>query len=66
MRKIPNRLWDAVTEVSKMQHPSVSRILRNRGFGYEADKLDELTAAYQQATEIQEKKNAGKRTDRSR
>jgi hypothetical protein len=66
MRKVPNRLWDAVTEISKMQHPSVARILRNRGFGYEADKLDELTAAYQQATEIQEKRNAGKRTDRSR
>jgi hypothetical protein len=63
MKKIPNRLWDAITEIAKMQHPSVAAILRRSGFGYEAGKLDELTAAYQQATEREELKN-GKRNAR--
>ena len=66
MKKIPNRLWDAVTEIAKMQHPSVASILRRRGFGYEAGKLDELTAAYQQATKTEEKKNGNRNARRPR
>jgi hypothetical protein len=51
MRKIPNRLWDAVAEIAGMQHPSLAQILRRRGFGYEADRMDEFTAAFEQAKE---------------
>jgi hypothetical protein len=49
MRKIPNRLWDAVNAVADMKHPSVAQILRRRGFGFEADRVNELTAAFEQA-----------------
>jgi hypothetical protein len=45
-----------------MQHPSVANILRNRGFGYEADRMDELTAAFEQANQ----KEKEKRDDRQR
>jgi hypothetical protein len=66
MKRIPDRLWDAVTEICRMQHPSLARILRNRGFGYEADKLDELAAAHQQATENEEKRNGNRNARRAR
>ena len=66
MRKVPDRLWDAVGELAKMQHPSVAAILRRRGFGYEAGKLDELAAAYQQATEREETKNGKRNARRAR
>ena len=46
MRVITDRLWSAVMEVAKLRHPSVGEILRKRGFGYEADRIDELIAAF--------------------
>lgn len=46
MKTITDRLWNAVGEVAKLQYPSVAEILRKRGFGYEADGIDELIAAF--------------------
>lgn len=67
MKKIPNRLWDALIAVAEMKHPSVAQILRNRRFGFEADRMDELTAAFEQAkTQEQEKKNGNRNTHRPR
>ena len=66
MRKVPNRLWDAVCAVVQMEHPSVAGLLRKNGYNYEADRMDELSAAMKDAKEKQEKRNAGKRTHRPR
>lgn len=44
-----------------MKHPSVAEILRKRGFGYEADRMDELTNAFDQAQEKDKEKQDGKR-----
>ena len=49
MKKIPNRLWGAIVAVADMKHLAVAQILRKRGFGYEADRMDELTTAFEQA-----------------
>ena len=65
MKKIPNRLWDAVTAVAGMKHPSVAHILRRRGFGYEADRVDELTTACEQAQQKEKETKDGKRNARS-
>ena len=67
MRKVPNRLWDAVSAIADMKHPSVAQILRRRGFGFEADRVDELTAAFEQAkTQEQEKQDGHRNARRSR
>jgi hypothetical protein len=67
MRKIPNRLWDAIAEIAGMQHPSLAQLLRRRGFRYEADRIDEFTAAFEQASEKEkETKDVRKRTHRTR
>jgi hypothetical protein len=47
-----------------MKHPSAAEILRRRGFGYEADRMDELTTAFEQATEQEKEKKDGKRNAR--
>jgi hypothetical protein len=49
-----------------MKHPSVADLLRNRGFAYEADRVDELTSAFQYFTETQEKKDVRKHVNRAR
>jgi hypothetical protein len=64
MKKIPNRLWDAVAAVSEMQHPSVAQLLRKRGFGFEADRVDELNAAFDQAKSQEQEKKDGNRNAR--
>ena len=64
MKKIPNRLWDALKEVLDMQHPSVAGLLRKYRYGYEADKVDELQTAYRNAIEEEEKRKDGKRNAR--
>jgi len=46
MRTITDRLWNAVVEVTKLRYPSIAEILRRRGFNYEADRMDELIAAF--------------------
>jgi len=61
MKKIPNRLWDAVAAIADMKHPSLARILGNRGFGYEADRMDELTNAFDQAQRKEKENKDGKR-----
>jgi hypothetical protein len=67
MKKIPNRLCDAITAIAGMKHPSVAQILRKRGFGYEADRMDELTTAFEQAIQNdKEKKDARERSHRAR
>lgn len=66
MRKVPNRLWDALCSVVKMEHPSVAGLLRRNGYGYEADRMDELSEAMRDAREKEEKTNARKRTHRPR
>lgn len=38
-------LINAAHKIAKMKYPSVEHILRERGFGYEADRLVELVAA---------------------
>jgi hypothetical protein len=58
MKKIPNRLWDAVSEVCRMRRPSVESLLSRNGYGYEAGKIGELCAAHQQAVEAEEKRHA--------
>jgi hypothetical protein len=66
MRKIPNRLWDALCTVMKMEHPSIAGLLRANGCDHEADRMDELSEAMKDAKEKEEKRNAGKRTHRPR
>jgi hypothetical protein len=67
MKKIPNRLWDALSAVAEMKHPSVAQLLRKRGFGFEADRVDELTAAFDQAkSQEQEKKDGNRNARRTR
>ena len=46
MRPVTARLYNALVEVAKLRHPSVAEILRRRGFEYEADRIDELVAAF--------------------
>jgi len=46
VRTVTDRLWNAVVEVAKLRYPSVADILRRRGFNYEADRMDELLAAF--------------------
>lgn len=48
MKTITDRLLSAVAEVTKLRHPSVAEILRRRGFKYEADRMDELFAAFEE------------------
>jgi len=64
MKKILNRLWDAIAAIAGMQHPSVARILRKRGFGYKADRMDELTTAFGQAQQKEKEIRDGKRNAR--
>jgi hypothetical protein len=52
MKMISDRLWNAVVEVAKLRYPSMAEILRKRGFGYEADRMDELTAAFDEMAQI--------------
>ena len=67
MKKIPNRLWDAIAAIAGMKHPSVAQILRKRGFGYEADRMDELTTAFEQAIQNEkEKKDVRQHARRAR
>jgi hypothetical protein len=51
MKSISERLWSAIAAIAAMQHPSVAHILRVRGFAYEADRIDELTTAFEQEKE---------------
>ena len=45
-----------------MEHPSVADILHHRGYRYEADRMDELTTAFEQAIQNEkEKKDARQR-----
>jgi hypothetical protein len=61
-RKIPNQLWDAIATIAGMKHPSVANLLRKRGFGYEADRMEQLTTAFEEATQKeQEKKHVRER-----
>ena len=46
MKTITDRLWNAIAEVAKLRHPSVAKILRAKGYNYEADRLEELVAAF--------------------
>jgi len=39
----------ALDEVCSMKEPSVEKLLRKYGFGYEADKVKELVTAYERA-----------------
>ncbi len=39
------RLAPALRTVTSMKSPSIAEILRRRGFGYEADQMDELILA---------------------
>ena len=36
MTTVTDRLWKAITEITRIKHPSVVEVLRGRGFGYEA------------------------------
>lgn len=40
------KLWDALNELEKMKVPSVSKILRKRGFGVEADVIQEVIDSF--------------------
>jgi hypothetical protein len=51
MKAISDRLWNAVVEIAKMRYPSIAKLLRKRGFGYEAQRMDELVAAFDQMKE---------------
>ena len=64
MKRIPNRLWDAVTAVAGMKYPSVAKLLRGYGFGVEAGRMDELTAAFEQAQQKEKERKDGKRNAR--
>ncbi len=59
MKRISQRLWDAVVKVTALRHPSVAQILRKRGFGYEADMIDELMAAFDEANKQTESTDTG-------
>ena len=67
MRKIPNRLWDALSAIAQMQNPPIAGLLRKLGYSYEADRMDELTDAIKQANDREEKRNGRNRnTNRAR
>jgi hypothetical protein len=51
MKMVTDRLWAAMQEVAKLRHPSVAEILKRRGFGYEADRMDELLSAFDETEE---------------
>jgi hypothetical protein len=46
-------------------HPSVAQILRRRGFGYEAGRMDELVAAFDEVDKVsKEREEDGGANDR--
>jgi hypothetical protein len=49
LKKIPISLWEALSKVLSMKHPSVSGLLRKNGYGFEADCIDELSSAFEAA-----------------
>ena len=51
MKTITDRVWNAVVEVAKLRYPSVGEILRRRGFEYEAERMDEMVAAFDEMKE---------------
>jgi len=38
-------LLEACREIARMKHPSIEYLLRNRGFGFEADRIADLVLA---------------------
>jgi hypothetical protein len=40
---------DAARAIARMRHPSIEKLLRARGFGYEADRVAELVRAVDEA-----------------
>jgi DNA phosphorothioation-dependent restriction protein DptG len=59
VKTVTDRLWAALQELAKMRHPSVAQILRRRGFGYEADRMDELVTAFDEIAHVQEESDGG-------
>ena len=54
-------------QIAAMKHPSFAEILRRGAYGYEADRMDELTNAFDQAQQKEKEKKDGKRnTHRTR
>lgn len=43
-------LFSAAQKIAKMKYPSVEEILRERGFGYEADRIAKLVVAAEYMT----------------
>jgi hypothetical protein len=59
MKEISQRLWDAIAAVAGMKHPTLAKILRRRGFGYGADRVDDLITALEEAKRLEEEKPHG-------
>jgi len=38
-------LLEACREIARMKHPSIEHLLRQRGFGFEADRITEVVLA---------------------
>jgi hypothetical protein len=49
-RRSLRNVLEAVKEVAGMKGPSVANILRKRGFEFEADRLEQLTQAFEKYT----------------
>ena len=59
MKEIPQGLWDAIAAVAGMKHPTLAKILRRRGFGYEADRVDDLITAFEECKRLEEENPHG-------
>lgn len=51
MRQISDRLYGLIEEFSKMKYPSPAGILRHRGYRYEAERLEEILACFEEERE---------------
>jgi len=54
-------VWDALAAVAEMKHPSVAETPRKSEYGYEADRMDELTNSFDQAQQKDKEEKDGKR-----
>ena len=59
MKHVSQRLWDAIAAVAGLKHPTLAKILRPSGFGYEADRVDDLITAFEEAKRHEEEKPHG-------
>lgn len=46
------RLYLALCELAGMTYPSVPKLLRGRGFGFEADRVQEVMDAFEVARQV--------------